>query len=176
MRTNKWLFLTIWLTAIIPMVIAWSMAYLGNELDLNTRNHGELAPAGMSVPDRLSRSLNGKWGLIVLSQDCNNHCLEQLYRLRQLHTAMGRDIERIHSIWLSDQPLAAPETLDLKHVATLTEPDVVQWFNEQNLQWQDQGIWLVDPNGILVMRFSPALKGKHILSDLHWLLKTSQVG
>lgn len=176
MRANKWLFLIIWLTAIIPMVIAWSMAYLGDDLDLNTRNYGELAPAGISVPDTLQTHFAGKWGLVVLSQDCNSHCENQLYRLRQLHTALGRDIDRIHSVWLSDQPVTPPDTLALKHVATLTAPTVLNWFNQQNLHWQDQGIWLVDPNGILVMRFPPTLKGKQILSDLHWLLKTSQVG
>lgn len=176
MRRSKWLFLGIWLTAVIPMLIAWTLAYMGDDLDLNTRNHGELAPAGISVPDTLRATFAGKWGLIILSQDCNSHCQDQLYRLRQLHTALGRDIERIHSLWLSDQPVAPPEALDLKHVATLTAPTVLQWFNEQNLQWQDQGIWLIDPNGMLVMRFAPELKGKQILSDLHWLLKTSQVG
>lgn len=176
MRSNKWLVHIIWLTALIPMAIAWSMAYLGNELNLDTRNHGDLAPSGISVPDALSNTLAGKWGLVVLSQDCNHHCEEQLYRLRQLHTALGRDRDRIHSLWLSERPVTPPATLELKHVTTLTAPSVVNWFNNQHLQWQDQGIWLVDPNGILVMRFSPELNGKQILNDLHWLLKTSQVG
>lgn len=176
MRANKWVFLIIWLTALIPMLVAWGMAYLGEELDLNTRNYGELAPAGITVPDALSESFDGKWGLIILSQDCHSHCQDQLYRLRQLHTALGRDVERIHPVWLSDRSVSPPEVLELRQVAMLTEPTVLKWFNEHHLQWQDQGIWLVDPNGILVMRFSPALKGKQILSDLHWLLKTSQVG
>lgn len=176
MRTNKWLFTIIWLTAIIPMLIAWSIAYLGDELDLDTRNNGELAPSGISVPDTLSATLDGKWGLVVLSQGCNDHCQDQLYRLRQIHTAMGRDIDRIQAVWLSEQPITLSATLELRQMTILADPTVLHWFNKHNLHWQDQGIWLIDPNGILVMRFPPELKGKQILSDLHWLLKASQVG
>lgn len=176
MRSNKWVVHIIWLTALIPMAIAWSMAYLGDELDLGARNHGEMAPAGISVPTQLSKTLDGKWGLILLSQDCQQHCEQQLYRLRQLHTALGRERERVHSLWLSDRSVTPPATLELKHVASSTAPAMLEWFNQQNLQWQDQGIWLIDPNGILVMRFPPELNGKQILSDLRWLLKTSQVG
>lgn len=176
MTRNKWLHRLIWLVAVVPMLLAWGLAYLGDDVDLGNRSHGELAPAGMTVPETLSSRFGGKWGLLVLSQDCQYHCQQQLYRLRQIHIAMGRDIDRIQSIWLSDENESLPDTLELRQVTTLTEPSLIDWFSEHNLQWQDQGIWLVDPNGILVMRFSPELKGKQILSDLHWLLKVSQVG
>lgn len=177
MNRSKWLFRAVWLIALIPLVVAWSLAFFGSELGYKTKNHGELTPHGIFVPTELMDSLDGKWGLLVLSQQCEELCRNQLYRMQQLHTAMGRDFQRLQPIWLAaQQPAVMPAELDLKQVKTVTRPALVNWFSEQKLAWQDHSIWVIDPSGVVVMRFAPDLSGKQILSDIDWLLKASHIG
>lgn len=177
MPTNKWPLRLIWILTLVPVLLAWSLAYFGNNTDFHTKNHGELAPAGITVPQPLITELDGRWGLMVLSHDCNQHCQTQLFRLRQLHTAMGRDLTRLHALWLTDEAgLGSLETKNLAQIEIVDNPSLLQWFNQQAVVWQDQAIWLVDPNGVLVMRFDPTLEGRAILSDLHWLLTASRIG
>ncbi|MEC9314175.1 MAG: hypothetical protein VYB22_04755, partial [Pseudomonadota bacterium] len=72
MTQKPWLFRIIWLIALLPLLFAWGLALIGNQLPLDTKNNGELMPAGMTVPQQLSDELDGKWGLLMLSQQCNN--------------------------------------------------------------------------------------------------------
>lgn len=177
MNRNKWLFHSIWLIALLPLLIAWGLAFFGSADNFKTKNHGELMPAGMQVPQDLQSAFDGKWGLLVLSRNCERHCRQQLYQMQQLHTAMGQDLQRIQPVWLSARQInEKPADIDFKQVKALSQPDIVDWFSQQQLQWQDQSIWLIDPNGMLVMRFAPDVVGKHILADIDWLLKASQIG
>lgn len=177
MTRNPWLFRMVWLVALLPLLFAWGLALIGDRLPLDTKNNGELMPAGMRVPQQLSSELEGKWGLVMLSHRCDNGCAEQLYRLQQLHTAMGSDLKRIQPLWLSADPVAnRPDNIDFKQIKTSITPALIDWFNQRHLVWQDHSFWLIDPKGNLVMRFAPDLNGKKILSDIDWLLKASHIG
>lgn len=177
MTQNPWLFRMIWLVALLPLLLAWALALMGDRLPLETKNNGELMPAGLTVPQQLTAELDGKWGLVMLSQHCNNGCAEQLYRLQQLHTAMGSDLKRLQPLWLSAEPVSEPPSdVNFRQVRSLTAPALVDWFNQRQLNWQDHSLWLIDPAGNLVMRFAPELNGKKILADIDWLLKASHIG
>lgn len=177
MTRNPWLFRLIWLIAIVPLLIAWGLAMTADKLALETKNHGQLMPAGIVVPKTLSAPLNGKWGLLMLSEDCRNSCEQQLYRLQQLHTAMGSDLKRLQPVWLTTGLSAKrPAAVDFRQVQQLSNPGLVSWFNQQGLSWQDYSLWLVDPLGNLVMRFPPSLSAQAILADIDWLLKASHIG
>lgn len=177
MTRNKWLFRAVWLVAIVPLLVAWGLALMGQQLGFDTKNHGELMPAGIEVPDSLAAEFDGKWGLLMLSKHCETPCQQQLYRMQQLHTAMGKDIQRVQPLWLTDRETGVlPDKIDFRQVRHIHQAEAVAWFDRRQLAWQDHSIWLVDPHGILVMRFAPGLEGKHILADIDWLLKASHIG
>lgn len=177
MRQKPWLFRIIWLIALLPLLLGWGLAIIGNNLPLATKNNGELIPAGLAVPQQLSAELNGKWGLLMLSQQCSQVCAAQLHRLQQLHTAMGSDLKRVQPLWLSTEPDKERRVdVNFEQVRPLKAPVLIDWFNQQQLNWQDHSFWLVDPAGNLVMRFAPGLNGQEILADIDWLLKVSHIG
>lgn len=177
MTHNKWLFRAVWLIALLPLLLAWSLAFFGKADSFEGKNHGQLLPAGIEVPENIKSELHGKWGLLLVSHDCPQPCQQQLYQMQQLHTAMGRDIERVQPLWLSARAMTQrPAEINFQQIKRLSRPQLVDWFNQQQLDWQDQSLWLVDPKGLLVMRFAPGLKGKDILADIDWLLKASHIG
>mgnify|MGYP000155490570 CR=1 FL=1 len=171
---------TIWLITLLPVVIAWMMAYSGIGLPLSTKNNGVLMPAGLQVPQTLTEMQQGKWGLLVISNDCDLLCQQQVYRLQQLHKSMGKHDDRLQAIWSSSQRQTDNRNLsvdiDFSKVKTVHDQELLSWFNQQDLAWQDQSIWLIDPNGILVMQFLPTLTGRQMMADIKWLLKASRIG
>ena len=182
MKPNKktGLHKVIWLITLLPLVIAWLIAYSGIGLPLTTKNNGILMPSGMQVPTTLTDLQQGKWGLLVISTDCDELCQQQIYRLQQLHKSMGKHDDRLHAIWLSSQRPSDNRNLgvdiDFSIVHKVNNQKLFSWFNQQNVAWQDQSIWLIDPNGILVMQFLPELSGRQMMADIKWLLKASRIG
>jgi len=199
-KKKSWLHNSIWLIAIVPLAIAWVMAFTGMGLPGGTKNKGELMPAGMTVPSQLVTAQEGHWGLVVISDTCEQHCQQQLYRAQQLYLSMGKEAERLQTVWVSNDKRR--ETADLrvdvifkepgeksvestalitmetefKKMAQINDNAAFQWFNDNQVPWQDHSIFFVDPNGILVLRFDPELPGRDMMSDIKWLLKASRLG
>ncbi len=178
---NKaWKYKAIWLITLLPLVIAWAMAYSIIEIPKTTKNNGLLMPAGIHVPVTLTNIQNGKWGLLIISDDCRVSCQQQIYRMQQLHKSLGKYYDRLQPIWLTTQRDVESQNLtidiDLSEVTRIQNDSVFAWFNQQSLAWQDQSVWLIDPTGTLVMRFQPELTARQVMSDLNWLLKISRIG
>ncbi len=170
----------IWLITLVPLVIAWIMAYTGAGLPDDTKNNGILMPSGLSVPQSLIDEQDGRWGLVVVSDKCDVTCQQQVYRLQQLFISLEKHQERLHAVWLSNDPQFDTTTMQVDlaqdKVQILNDETAFNWFQSQELDWQDQSIWLVDPLGTLVLRFTPELSGREMMSDIQWLLKASRIG
>jgi len=198
-KKKGWLVNSIWLIALVPLVIAWTMAYTGFGLPGGTKNKGELMPKGMTVPTALIEAQGSHWGLVVVSDTCNNSCQQQLYRAQQLYIAMGKEAERLQTVWVSNADRRETEDLSVnvkfkdltenanektrtlvevnfQKMAQLNDSRTFNWFNDNKIPWQDHSIFFVDPNGILVLRFNPELSGRDMMSDIKWLLKASRLG
>jgi cytochrome oxidase Cu insertion factor (SCO1/SenC/PrrC family) len=176
------------------------MASTGSGLPGGTKNKGELMPSGMTVPTQVVNAQEGHWGLIVVSDDCNESCHQQLYRAQQLYLSMGKAAERLQTVWVSNDNRreATDLTVDIafktedekktnltttitmetnfQKMAQINDSATFQWFNDNKIAWQNHSIFFVDPMGILVLRFDPELPGSDMMSDIKWLLKASRLG
>lgn len=174
------LYKIIWLMTLVPLLIAWLMAYSGIGLPQATKNNGILMPAGIVVPESLSNIQQGKWGLLVISEQCNDLCQQQVYRMQQVYKSMEKHADRLQPIWLakasSSDDISSSVDINFNLVNKVNNKEAFRWFNQQIYSWQDQSIWLIDPNGILVMQFQPELSGREIIADIKWLLKASRIG
>ena len=102
---NTGLHKIIWLVTLLPLLIAWTMAYFGIGLPSTTKNNGVLMAETMQVPNSLTQLHQGKWGLLVISDHCDARCQQQVYRMQQLYKSMAKHHERIQAIWV-----ASPQT------------------------------------------------------------------
>jgi hypothetical protein len=179
-KKNNWFVKAVWLITLGPLVIAWTMAYTEFGIPTGTKNNGELQQPGLVVPQALVDEQNGRWGLIVASDACDATCEQEVYRLQQLFISMGKEQERLHAIWLSTQARPTDSDLSVKldyhYVTYMQDETSFNWFKDNKLAWQDHSIWLVDPLGNLVLRFSPDLTGREMMADINWLLKASRIG
>lgn len=145
-------------------------------------NYGELVeavefrPAGLEAGDGAPfdlAGLRGKWVfLLVQAGDCDAACRQNLYLMRQVRQATGREQGRIERLLIAERPL--PAELATEHAG-------LKQARHEALNALTAGaalgrIYLVDPLGRLVLRYPPAPDGSRMLKDVQRLLKYSQIG
>lgn len=151
-----------------------------------TANHGELLlPPASITPHSLVRadgetfrfeSLRGKWILVASdSGACLEACMRKLTALRQVRLALGRDAARVVRVFVADDlepPAAALASFEGLEIARTPRALALP----PGAGNDRAHVYLVDPNGNVMMRWVAGAPERPMLQDLKRLLKASQIG
>jgi cytochrome oxidase Cu insertion factor (SCO1/SenC/PrrC family) len=180
-----------------PVLIAWLSFYVFPDwVPAETSNHGDLVEPARPLPDfkldTLSGDaidqtfLRGKWNYVYLHQgDCDSVCVEQLYKVRQLRLAQGKNIDRMQRLMLWQADAVSPEAraeLQAHFPGQVIAPvsaksELVTVFSTDTTDPLVAGrIYLVDPLGNLMMSYPVDAEPRGIIKDMHRLLKYSGLG
>ena len=135
-------------------------------------------PDGTTAPIGV---LRGHWFLVVLVDGkCNSRCADALEELSRVRLALDKDMDRVRRVLLHDGRCCGPAG------PAASGPDllILGAGGESGASWRAQfprdgggpGIYLVDPQGNLLMRYRNADDGAGILKDLERLLRLSRIG
>lgn len=197
MTANKRNPYTVWFVVIAfiaPVVLAYIMFFFVEVKSFV--NHGELLNPILHIKDFGLKDdknelipqddLTYKWRLIsFLKADCDQKCESRLYDSRQIHTSLGKDRHRIIRMFVHLEPagealtnLIAETHENVIHVNG--DPDAIVKSLGDNVH-DDLGInnneiYIMDPMGNVMMRFTQDQPNKDFLYDLKKLLKASQIG
>jgi len=176
---------------ILPVVVSTVLFKTGWR-PAGTVNHGTLIVPPKQIADRELQTLDGKkintaelknkWTFFYFdSASCNESCINQLYFMRQTHLSLGKEYDRIQRVFvlLDDHHLEAlksrlaeyPQMIVLKlerGVAT----EMAHEFGADSEEGQGN-IFLVDPQGFLMMRYKPGIDPAGTRKDMERLLKLS---
>ncbi len=123
--------------------------------------------------------LSGRWTLVhVIDGACERSCIEALARSRQVQQALGDDMQRVQLLLVLAGPVSAP-LADIPPGVTLAvaSSDWLASFSFGDAPpGQGPGIFLVDPQGYLMMRYPRDVDRRGLLADLERLLKLSMIG
>jgi hypothetical protein len=139
-------------------------------------NYGELiAPHPLAGPP--FDELRGKWVLVSLdAAACDAYCEKKLYILRQVRTAQHKNMGRVERLWLlTDNGRPRAELVAAIQGTRLAAQKDSPAAKEFPGNITDH-IYLVDPNGNLMMRFPRDPDPSKLLKDLERLLRLSQIG
>ena len=180
----------------LPPLLSW---YAFHYTDLGKQRsaggHGTLIAPPRPLPawdladqEGATTPLHGKWTLLYpLNGKCGEDCLRNLYRMRQLRLAVGKNAGRIQRAvlvvnrdcnavtveQLQDYPgqlLLFPENMDgdaLRSLFALSAGD---------RPFAGERLYLIDPLGNLMMSYGRSAEPKGIIKDLTRLLKYSRAG
>ncbi len=133
-----------------------------------------------------SDELLGKWTLVTVgSSECGMVCLDNLYKLRQVRLAVGKERSRVNRLYLlmGDDESRQKFTKNLDGFAGMEvvegDASVASALKLDPTPWNggiEGGIYLIDPLGNYMMAFKPEMKTEDILKDLQHLLKLSRIG
>lgn len=162
--------------------IAAALIYSGWR-PIATRNAGELLQPPVELGTLGLRRADGSaypewepdrrlWRVVVLPPEgCGEPCLALSDSLYRVWVSEGRRADRVQVLWFGEVPAQAPEyraflpmRLSPALRATLPASHV-----EGSL-----AVYLIDPNGFLVMRYAPGFDPSGLRKDLARLLKVTE--
>ncbi|MBR9883758.1 MAG: hypothetical protein GYB21_08920 [Oceanospirillales bacterium] len=146
---NKLTLGAIWLMALVPMAAAGLAYRYQLPVADGQVNRGELLNPVLPIEQWGGEAglFTGHWTLLMKNEGhCDPQCEQHLAKLRSVHDALGRESDRVRVKFAS--------------------PSLVI----------EAGIWVIDPQGNLVLRYSEAQLGEPLLQDLKRLLKVSKIG
>jgi cytochrome oxidase Cu insertion factor (SCO1/SenC/PrrC family) len=126
----------------------------------------------------------GVWTLVsVDSTACRDRaCEAQLIKMRQARLALGKDMGRVQRLYAALEMPQSARLSELQrahpglHIAQVNQ----QWLTPFKLDSagteEASGVYLVDPEGRLMMHYSQDAQAEGILKDLQRLLKISKIG
>ncbi|MGD9592245.1 MAG: SCO family protein [Candidatus Berkiella sp.] len=181
-----------------PFLFAWNMVQKSARHEFRMSNHGDLITPPININQTplydigekksfTGKDLSGKWWLVYASPaKCQQTCHEILYNMRQIRTALGKDASRLDRLFLAHPqcPQSVCETYlsdnygDMPR-ANMAIKDYDVLFNQiSNSDARDTvgEVYIIDPQGNIMMHYDADIEAKAILSDLKRLLRVSKIG
>jgi cytochrome oxidase Cu insertion factor (SCO1/SenC/PrrC family) len=192
-----WMLLLLTVVFAAPMIGSWVL-YFHTDIGRGAGaagSHGRLIDPPVPLPDAAlldaatgvrSERLHGKWTLLSLAQrECDAACEKNLYRMRQLRLAVGKDtyrVQRLLVVYGESLNTLTPSLLDAYRGQLIVEGEEAGISTAAFRQSAGDEpvsanrLYLVDPLGNLILSYDPDVDPAGIISDLKRLLKYSRIG
>lgn len=168
-----------------PVVVSYTLYF--SDFRPKSTHYGDLMPlvkmagTGTNIQDNTilrMRDLHGKWVLLHIdSGSCDEACQRKLYLMRQVRMVQGKEKERIERLWLINDAVKPEDRLFKNFDGTLfinaEQSEMLGLVETKDTQIKH--IYLIDPQGNLMMRFPEGADGTLMGKDLKRLLQVSQV-
>jgi cytochrome oxidase Cu insertion factor (SCO1/SenC/PrrC family) len=186
------------LVFLLPVILAYVMHLNPQWLPKSTKNYGEMYTPVVSLNKFILRTqadktfslddLRGKWSLVYIgAQSCDTACQQTLFKARDSRWAQGTEALRVNYYYLvtadkftGDQAglLKANPGLIMLHGEAAQRDGVIQQFRFDKAQQPgtDNQLYVVDPNGNILLHYPYGFKDIGLMEDLKHLLKWSQIG
>ena len=197
-RRSQLKLLLILLVFLLPVIAAVVIHLNPQWQPTATRNYGVLFRPVVALKDFMLhtetgkpfglQNMRGKWSLVYIGKDtCDKACQDALYKARDARWAQGTEATRVNYYYIvtADKFGGDPAALlasnpglmmllgDAKQLS-----DLLQQFriDQHDQPGRNNRLYLVDPNGNLLMHYPDGFKDIGLMEDLKHLLKWSQVG
>ncbi|HEX3847394.1 MAG TPA: hypothetical protein VHV81_08415 [Steroidobacteraceae bacterium] len=180
----------------VPLAVSFYL-YYGQKTwrPLGHVNHGVLIEPARPVPPLAlplqnggttrPNFLQGKWTLLYAETGtCLESCRKRLYDMRQVRTALDRDMDRVQRVFLAahlDDPTLLSTLHDLHpdlvvvRLDAAAGPLIALLPGGAGAPGADR-IYVIDPLGNLMMWYAADAKPKGLLEDMKRLLRLSSIG
>lgn len=182
---------------VLSPLAAWlyHSGYIGEQgVTIDGKNNGELIHPARPLETIVLQDLSGKkisrdaflglWTLVeIADKPCAEDCMKNVYKMRQIRLALGKDAYRVQRMVLSEEFTDMekimhdnPGTLFYRLVAeskTMLErfPDYI----DGNISPISNRVYVIDPQGNLMMRYPHDMNPSLVLKDLRQLLKATWI-
>ena len=178
---------------ILPLAIGTGLFWLDWRPE-KFGNYGELLQPPRQLPESGLRhadgrpfpsfDLRGKWLLVLpLNGPCDSICQQTLQQMRQVHIALNKEQDRLQQVLIgsrgagrADDPIwvELPQRFPGLVLATVSADAATSGWNRV-LGGTGREIYVVDPLGKVMMRYSDPIDMRGVLRDLERLLKYSWI-
>lgn len=184
----------LYLTAIFagPIVLAWVLYQHPNFVKGKNSANGKLIHPPTEVTDlNLSdshghplsiKNFQGHWTLLFNDKEhCDAYCQQMLFNMHQIQIATGKDRLRIQlALATTKQSLNTKllTAINTKFNGTeiIIKATNTETFAHKNFPMQPNNLYIIDPMGLVMMRYNKSIQPMAIFNDVQRLLMASQIG
>lgn len=175
---GRWLLFALFALFFGPMLIAWGLRLSGWQPEVN-RNHGQLLSPKADLRELRPTLANGEayawepaarhWRILLAPPvECAPACVTLSQDLDKVWQLFGHKADNVEILWLGIPPAAVAETPALRVLRP--QPAL-----RDRLPGVDDPagipVYVVDPNGFVILRYAPGFAPGDLRSDLAKLLK-----
>ena len=166
---SKLKFLLIVFVFILPFIFAKYFFDNDATSTRGTTNHGSFLVDEVNIA---SLADNDHWIILqVIDSKCDTSCKDNMHMLRQINTALGKDMGRVKRYLLNNNTDENTVYLD-------NYPKVIVLDRSENLYNKltkmDERIFIADPFGKIILGYKNDFIAKGLLKDMKKLLKFSK--
>jgi hypothetical protein len=188
--SGRWKMLALMAVCAAPVIASYFTYYVIRPD--GRKNYGELISPLRALPTVQVKQLDGtpfalpalqgQWLIVsTASGACDAACEKRIYWQRQLREVMGRDKDRIERVWLvADEAAVKPELAKQVHApfndAQAFRVDAATlntWLPAAPGQKPEDHLYVVDPQGNLMLRWPADIDASKAKRDIHNLLRAS---
>ena len=144
-----------------------------------TRNHGELLQPPVDLRQAKLRLRDGgeyawhpaerTWRIALAPrQDCGAPCVELSQQLDTVWQLFGRRADHVHILWIGPAPEEAVRNAAWREVAP--DPALLAAL-PRNDDPAGTPVYVIDPNGFVILRYPPGFDPGHLREDVARLLR-----
>ena len=169
-----------------PFIASWYLVFYTDfkKNDIGVQNGSLIHPVievgaieAIAIGDETKQKLLGKWTLTgFVSAGCDADCEKLLYTLRQTRLALGKNLDKVGRLVLTDSDEVLGYEEEYKGQKVVKDPEeydrLMNKFREiENFDASD--VYLIDPYGFIMMRYDRSMNPKGIIKDVERLIKNS---
>ncbi len=152
----------------LPMMLAIILYSTRHHWELKSKTEGELLTPSLTIPLDLSNEPR-LWRVIYITPNCvDANCELQLAKIESVHEATGKDFDRVSAMLITTTDEVNPQFLE--------QFKQIPWKQLHSQTEIPMGLFIMDPNGYIILKYALDRPGVTILDDLRHLLKVSQIG
>ena len=166
---SKLKFLLIVFVFILPFIFAKYFFDNDATSTRGTTNHGSFLVDEVKIA---SLADNDHWIILqVIDGKCDTSCQDNMHMLRQINTALGKDMGRVKRYLLNNN--TDENTVDLDNYPKVIVLDRSETLYNK-LTKMDERIFIADPFGKIILGYESDFIAKGLLKDIKKLLKFSK--
>ena len=178
----------------LPLLIAWIFFAHPDLMHNQSKNHGKLLQPIKTIDDFSAVNISSgnnlgleeitkKWTLLLISDgSCSLDCEANIFKMRQIRASLGKEIPRVRSM-LVLLP-AAEISENTRQIIGRGNPPVLaarfdhSFYGTDRLfaSLQQEHIYIIDPNGNIIIEYADGTASSDIKKDIKNLLKSSRIG
>lgn len=197
-KPSSWALFTIVTLFFVPLFLAWVLYRFQIGLPTHTTNHGQLINPPVIASElafttktgeaiKLSH-FHGRWLMLYFNPAaCLDACKKEIYFMRQVHTALGKNQQRVQRLFVSGSKKQTNELASLldsqysKMKVVFAKPsERISFYHAlkkpNEVKYKEGHLYIIDPLGNMMMEYDINAPAKGILKDLKKLLRVSQIG
>jgi hypothetical protein len=180
---NRWMLVGIASLFFGAMIIAGALRFSGwrpeglkakGELLQPATDLRNLVPQLASGGDYRWNAAPRTWRIVAMTHDCDGvqaaACTQLLNQLDKVWQLAGKDADRVHVLWAGPLPAQGPRPATLRNIVA---SDALLDGLPRARDPKGMPVYLLDPNGFVVLRYAPGFDPADLRTDLSRLLKVN---